>query len=81
MTVLERVLIAVVVKKRQNFYDNFNAYPRYVKLPAQMVQAMLKSQVGLFREIPPYGSTSMLFGGLIVCPSVSIDSVDDIEVF
>lgn len=81
MTVLERVLIDVVVNKRQNFYDNFNAYPRYVKIPAHIVMTLLKSQEGLFKEIPPYGSTSMLFCGLIVCPTKSIDSVDDIEVF
>lgn len=81
MTFLERVLIDVVFKKKQNFYDNFNAYPSYVKLPAHIVRSLLKSQEGLFKAIPPYGSTSMLFCGLIVCPSVSIDSVDEIEVF
>lgn len=67
--------VGKLIREYQSKYGN----PRYIKLPEPMYDA-LKFDRGIYVDELKNGSPEVLCG-LVVCPTKSISTIDEIEVF
>lgn len=67
--------VGELIREYQSKYGN----PRYIKLPEPMYDA-LKFDRGIYVDELKNGSPEVLCG-LVVCPTKSISTIDEIEVF
>lgn len=69
----------IVLGKRDEYFQKYHSYPRYVKLPEWIYK--LAQKYTEFRCIIKDDKTEERLFGLIPCPTISIESPHDIEVF
>ena len=72
------ILQDIVFKKRELFEREYKCRPRYIKLPEWIYKEILRLKTSWIVVEKQSGET--LFG-LKVCPTVSIEKLEDIDVF
>ena len=76
---IQREVIKVVDKGKQEYQHKYEAIPRYVKVPYEIYRKLSITQL-IYREVCQQFTPEMLMG-LIVCPTYRIEKIDEIEVF
>lgn len=76
-------LYKLIDRKAYEFSERYKRKPRYIKIPEWVYEAVDRYEFGFWCR--PIGNgfinqPQTLFG-YIVCPTVSIEQIDDIEVF
>lgn len=69
----------IILGKRDEYFQKYHSYPLYVKLP-EWIYKLAKRHTEFHCIIEGNKSEERLFG-LIPCPTISIESPHDIEVF
>lgn len=75
---LKNSVIKVVNTGKRKYIDKYGI-PRYVKLPYWIYRKLSVTEL-MYNEVCEQFSPEMLLG-LIVCPTYSIENIEDIEVF
>lgn len=73
----------LIDRKALEFAERYGGRPKYIKIPEWVYNALRRYEFGLaFRPVGNgFKNEPETLFGYIVCPTVSIESVDDIEVF
>ena len=70
--------VSVFIMSRKEIYEQlFHEPPNYVKMPKWIYRRMIEEN----DRVIVLGGGKYLICGLIVCPTISIDSIAEIEVF
>ena len=76
-------LIDIVANLKWSYYIKYHQEPRFIKLPI-WVYTILKEYAHLiigFYEIEKEGQTISIYMGMQICDTISIEDIEDIEVF
>lgn len=77
----ERIYVATenMIYKRKTYKENYRVEPRFIKIPIWLDDDLRNLDEELFRNSMP--TSEKRWFGLIVCPTESITSIEEIEVF
>lgn len=71
-----------IIKNQINEYVNkYNKYPKYVKIPLWISRCMKKNMKEIEHYNLDYNTELLMYRDLIVCETITISKLEEIEVF
>lgn len=71
-----------IIKNQINEYVNkYNKYPKYVKIPLWISHCMKKNMKEIEHYNLDYNTELLMYRDLIVCETITISKLEEIEVF
>ena len=67
--------------KINSFVDKYDKYPKYLKLPLWISNCMKKAMKDIKHFNLDYNYEMLTYRDLIVCETITIDKLEEIEVF
>lgn len=77
---IEDVEIAIN-NKIYDFIDKYNQYPKYLKLPLWISNCLKRNMNRIVQCNINYNSALVTYKNLIVCETITISQLEEIEVF
>ncbi len=72
---------AIIESKIHNFVDRYNKYPKYLKLPLWISNAMKQKMKDIQHLNLDYNLEALLYKDLVICETITISQLEEIEVF
>lgn len=74
-------LYNTINEKINDFVNKYNKYPKYVKIPL-WISCCMKLNMGSIEHYNlGYNTELLMYRDLIVCETITIDKIEEIEVF
>ena len=71
----------LIVNKQTNYILNFGKYPNYIKLPLAVYNGLIMVAKMRLTNDFFFDNDIVRYKKMILCPTVSIETIDEIEVF
>lgn len=72
---------ATIKNKIYNFIDKYGKYPKYLKIPLWISNCMKQAMKDMEHFNLDYNTEMLLYRDLVVCETISITKLEEIEVF
>ncbi len=71
----------IIKEKIHDFTNKYNEYPKYLKLPLWISNCMKKAMKDIQHLNLDYNTGMLLYRDLVVCETITISQLEEIEVF
>ena len=71
----------IIEHKINDFVKKYNKYPKYLKLPLWISNCMKQAMREVQHSKLDYNTGLLLYRGLVVCETITISQLEEIEVF
>lgn len=74
-------LVKIIKEKNYKYFDKYNTLAKYIKMPYWLLEILKQKMVQLSTMKIDYETGNIKFLGLIICETMSITKIEEIEVF
>lgn len=74
-------LVKIIKEKSYKYYEEHETLANYIKMPYWLFEVLKSQMASLVTMKIDYDTGNIKFLGLIICPTMAIDKIKEIEVF